>query len=77
MVITFASFIATEIYSLIIAKTNTFNAYGTTSLFVIGLICLILSFAISSVIKERRQNVHKHDDEILESVQKVNKKVII
>ncbi|MDQ0567779.1 MFS cation transporter [Mycoplasma yeatsii] len=77
MVITFASFIGTEIYSLIIAKTNTFNAYGTTSLFIIGLICIMLSFAISLMLKERRQNVQKHDDEILESVQKVNKKVII
>ncbi|UKS54228.1 MFS cation transporter [Mycoplasma feriruminatoris] len=76
-VVSFASFISYELYSLLNLNLVNNNSFTNWVVFVLSLICLVICLVVSIFVKERKIKVIKYKEDIVEQLQRYDYKVLI
>ncbi|WP_434328474.1 MFS cation transporter [Mycoplasma capricolum subsp. capricolum] len=77
-VVSFASFVSYQIYSLLnLNLISSQVSFTTWPIFVLSLICLLTCLVVSIFIKERKTKVVKYKDDIVEQLQRYDYKVLV
>ncbi|PTD32360.1 MFS cation transporter [Mycoplasma mycoides] len=77
-VVSFATFISYEIYSLLnLNLIFNHNSYTNWIIFSLSLVCLIICLVVSIFVKERKIKVIKYKEDIVEQLQRYDYKVLI